>query len=372
MSLAPLKILACNPFHGGSHQAFLDNWIAHSRHDWTLLTLPARHWKWRMRQAPLGLKQLWEQKNLSRQSFDLLLGTDMLNLAELKGLLPPLAQVPALIYFHENQFTYPNQEQNARDLHFAFTNLLTAFAANAVWFNSDFHREDFLAAAERQIASWPPELPSGLVEEIRRKSEVQPPGIEFPLVDPPQPHSVINQPLHILWAARWEHDKNPTDFFAALERLQQKGIPFQVSVVGQHYAEIPAAFEKAKDRFRNELAHWGHLERHHYQKCLLDADIVISTANHEFFGMAVVEAMAAGCAPILPNRLSYPELVQGDASCLYDGTIEDLVNQLMAAQGRHLSGELGDWQRKARQFARRYAWTERAAEMDNRLLGLRC
>ena len=37
-------------------------------------------------------------------------------------------------------------------------------------------------------------------------------------------------------------------------------------------------------------------------------DVVVSTADHEFFGIAVCEAVWAGAIPIVPNRLSYVEL----------------------------------------------------------------
>jgi hypothetical protein len=37
--------------------------------------------------------------------------------------------------------------------------------------------------------------------------------------------------------------------------------------------------------------------------------VVVSTAIQENFGLSIVEAILAGCFPILPNRLSYPELI---------------------------------------------------------------
>ncbi|GAH62988.1 unnamed protein product, partial [marine sediment metagenome] len=43
-----MRILALEPYYGGSHEAFLTGWTRRSRHDWTLLTLHANHWKWRM------------------------------------------------------------------------------------------------------------------------------------------------------------------------------------------------------------------------------------------------------------------------------------------------------------------------------------
>ncbi len=37
--------------------------------------------------------------------------------------------------------------------------------------------------------------------------------------------------------------------------------------------------------------------------------IVVSTALQENFGIAVVEAIRFGCLPLLPMRLSYPEII---------------------------------------------------------------
>jgi glycosyltransferase involved in cell wall biosynthesis len=117
----------------------------------------------------------------------------------------------------------------------------------------------------------------------------------------------------ILWTARWEHDQNPEDFFAAINCLVEKNLSFRLSVIGQHFQEQPKVFDQAYHQFVDYIDHWGYQEDHQaYQARLLEADIVVSTALHEFFGIGIVEAIAAGAYPLLPRRLSYPELLQLD------------------------------------------------------------
>ena len=131
-----LRILAIEPYYGGSHRAFLDGLAAASRHDWTVVGLPARKWKWRMRGAALHVARQLDQP------FDVLFATDFLDLATLVGLAPQrLAGVPKAVYFHENQLTYPVLHESERDYQFAFTNITTCLAADRVLFNSQFHRE---------------------------------------------------------------------------------------------------------------------------------------------------------------------------------------------------------------------------------------
>ena len=62
----------------------------------------------------------------------------------------------------------------------------------------------------------------------------------------------------------------------------------------------------------SKIIHFGWLEsKSEYTTILSEADVVVSTANHEFFGVAMLEAVA-----LVPNRLVYPEIYPKDP-CIY-------------------------------------------------------
>ena len=246
--------MALEPYYGGSHRAFLDGWRAHSRHEWTVLELPAYKWKWRMRHAAITMADRVAALVANGQDWNVLLCSDMLNLAEFLGLAPATVQrLPAVAYFHENQLTYPVRHEQERDYQFAFTNLTTALAATGVWFNSAFHREAFLDALPPFLSRMPDYQPIEAVERIRAKSEIQPPG----MADSPRRGPRRPGPLRILWAARWEHDKNPEAFFEALEKLRQGGTAFRISVIGERFRDVPPVFDRARQAFGANIDRWG-------------------------------------------------------------------------------------------------------------------
>ena len=216
-----MRILALEPYFGGSHQAFLEGWSAASRHDWTVLKLPPYKWKWRMRHAAVTFADLVRQRFSRSPAPDTLFCSDMLNLAEFRGLAPRwLRDLPGVVYFHENQLTYPVRFESERDYQFAMTNMTTALAADAVWFNSAFHRDAFLRALGSFLKRMPDHQPERAVEKIRRKTFVHPPGVSpWPTRQRRRPG-----PIRILWAARWEHDKNPTTFFEAMKIVKDRGV----------------------------------------------------------------------------------------------------------------------------------------------------
>ena len=326
-----MRILALEPYYGGSHRTFLDGWISQSRHDWTVLTLPAFKWKWRMRHGAWSLARQGAELAARGSRWEGIFCSSMLDLATFLGLVPAdISRLPAVVYFHENQLTYPVRTEAERDLHFAFTHLSSGLAARAVWFNSEFHRREFLGALANILSRMPDFSTPEAVDEIRGKSSVEPPGV---LGVPARPARSPG-PLRILWAARWEFDKNPEGLFAALEILEARQVPYRLSVLGESYREVPEIFPLARQRFAHRIDRWGYQDsRDDYLEALLQADVFVSTAIHEFFGIAAAEALAAGCYPLLPDRLAYPELLASlpEASRsqhLYPGGPEELAARL--------------------------------------------
>jgi len=74
---------------------------------------------------------------------------------------------------------------------------------------------------------------------------------------------------------------------------------------------LPPYFELHKRRLASngKLDWWGYADdRQHYFELLRSADVAVSTAMHEFFGVAMLEAAFCGCYPLVPDALVYPEI----------------------------------------------------------------
>jgi len=360
-----LRILALEPYFGGSHADFLEGLRARSRHRWTLLTMPARKWKWRMRGAALHLAR--EAVPLSAQRFDLVFANDFLSVTDWKALAPaPLAGLPVVTYFHENQLSYPLEPGRTRDYQYGFTNLTTCLASREVWFNSAFHRDSFLEAVAGLLRKMPDFVPEGLADAVADRSRVMPPGMDLRPFVPGRKRTVRKPPLTILWNHRWEYDKNPEAFFEVLFFLAQEGTPFRLAVVGETFRKWPPIFEEAKRRLADRFVRFGYLpDREAYRDQVRRADIVVSTAIHEFFGLSVIEAVAAGCFPLLPARLSYPEIVPAE---WHETFLYQDERDLRVKLARLLTGE-GPWDHLAKlaDHVQQYDWGNQIRRYDEAL-----
>ena len=316
------RILFLAPYYGGSHRAFADGWQRRSRHDIRILSLPARKWKWRMQTAAWVFAQ--EFQRLSEPPPDLVFATDMVNLSEFLGLTRRrLGRVPSVLYFHENQYSYPEQVAGRSDFSWGNVNLSAALAADRLVFNSAFHRADFFENVRRGVRRMPDgRLDFATLDAMEANTEVIAPGVDFEYLDSHEPTEPASDgPPLVLWNHRWEHDKGPEAFFEALDEVRRAAVPFRLAVCGERFDNEPPCFEEARRRFAGETEVFGFLpDRADYARLLWRSATVVSTALQEFLGLAVVEAVWCGCHPLLPRRLNYPYLLPEPlhAAHLYD------------------------------------------------------
>jgi glycosyltransferase involved in cell wall biosynthesis len=314
-----MNVLALEPWYGGSHRRFLDGLVAHSRHDVRAVTMAARSWKWRMQGGAVTLAEKAREATADGWVPDLVVATDMTNLPAFLALTRDrFAGVPVLFYLHENQLTYPlrdGDDGSVRNLTYAYVNVLSMLAADRVVFNSQFHHDEFFGALPDLLRRFPDYTHVGHLPGLRAKSGVLHLGIDLAALDAAAPPAQARKarepgPPVILWNHRWEYDKDPEAFFRVVNRLDDVGARFRLVLAGETFAETPPAFADGFRRYADRVLHYGYAESFsEYAALLWRSDLVVSTSRHEFFGLSMLEAIHCGCHPLLPDRLTYPELV---------------------------------------------------------------
>lgn len=304
------RLLLLEPYGSDSHRSWAEGYAENSAHDVRSVVLPGERWRLRMREGAAELNSRSRDICADGWRPDVVLVSSMVNVADLRRLLSEWIHDERLVtYFHESQLAYPDIDVrgSARppQSEFVDINLVSIAASDLVLFNSAHH----LTEASR---------PRLFFRHLR--AEVVPVGVDLAPFAVAGSRPPVAEPL-ILWNHRWDHDKDPQTFFAALNEVND--LPWRLAVVGANTRIDPQEFDHAAEAFFDRILTWGHQPRAAYIELLHQADLVVSTARHEFFGVAMVEAMAAGAVPVLPNGLSYPELVPSEfhETVLYDGDV---------------------------------------------------
>ncbi len=363
-----MKITLLEPFFSGSHQQWAEGLQKYSDHKIEILSLPGRHWKWRMHG---GAVELAKQFNEKKETPDLILGTSMLDLTTFMGLTQERsAGIPMAIYFHENQLTYPwspqdRDKKKKRDNHYSFINYTSALAADQVFFNSEYHKTSFLNALPKFLNQFPDKKGKENVQLIRDKSSVLHLGMDLERFNEFRDSDKEKQSeATILWNHRWEYDKNPEEFFETLFSMKEKDIEFKLIVLGEQNDVNPPIFDEAKERLKEEILSWGYAESfEEYARWLWRADIQLVTSIQDFFGGSVVEAMFCDCFSLLPNRLAYPEHLPDelDREFLYE------EGELEARLETAIKSVMGLRKVDYQSIVKKYDWRELIGEYDKNL-----
>ncbi|XP_070565239.1 tRNA-queuosine alpha-mannosyltransferase-like [Ptychodera flava] len=321
-------VLLIEPFYGGSHKQLLDL-LNREILGCVTYTLPAKKWHWRARTSALHFSQTIPRSH----GYRVLFASSVLNLAELVALRRDLAGLKKVLYFHENQLIYPVRKQQERDFQYGYNQILSCLVADIVLFNSVYNMESFLKSIDTFLKLIPDHRPRNLVRDIQPKCKVLYFPIKFPVIgtdvhtsNPESENRKLDgekegmssseHTLHIVWAHRWEHDKGPEIFFDTMYKLADSGVQFKLSVLGETFTDVPDIFAEAKGKLEAYIIDWGYQEsKEDFYRILKAADVAVSTAEHEFFGVSMLEAVHCQCYPLCPNKLVYPEILPDE--CLY-------------------------------------------------------
>jgi glycosyltransferase involved in cell wall biosynthesis len=355
-----LDVVLVEPYYGGSHRQWADGWVANSRHRISLITHSDEFWRWRMRGGAVTLGDELRRHIADAGRPDLMVVSSMVDVAGLLGLTRDvISHVPVAVYLHENQLVYPLAPDQQPDESLALTNWRSLLAADAVWFNSEFHRDVLMEALRRLLGRAPDQPHVQMLPAVAARTEVLHVGLDLASLIEGE-RAARSVPL-VLWNQRWDHDKRPEKVFDALVRMHNDGVDFRLALAGANNRVDPQEFDRVQEALGSAVVHVGHLPRGEYEQLLLRSDIVVSAAIQEFFGISIVEAIAAGAVPVLPDRLSYPELIPEEyhEAVLYPegglGTaLEPVLTELSGARNRieGLRVAMGrfDWQQMAPRY----------------------
>ncbi|SIT08576.1 Glycosyltransferase involved in cell wall bisynthesis [Thalassolituus maritimus] len=328
-------------YRSESHASWV-NWLSNQQDcpvRLRIFELPGRYFRWRIRGNPLSWMAEFRDA-LQQEQPHHILATSMVDIATIKGLHPELADIPVTLYFHENQFAYPVGDRQHSSIDPQMVQLYGALSSERCLFNSRFNLESMLEGVTELLRKLPDAIPDHVVDELRAKSSVLPVAVETVNTDT-IPAQTDTTPM-ILWNHRWEYDKRPDRFEAVLDTLADRGVNFQLALLGPRPEKVPGELSAIREKHAARIVADGMVPRDEYETLLKRARVVISTADHEFQGLSMIEAVSAGATPVVPDALCYREQYP-DRFRYQPGNIDDATDRVCDALQENSAVDISRW-----------------------------
>ena len=156
-----------------------------------------------------------------------------------------------------------------------------------------------------------------------------------------------NRDNRVVFAARFDQEKQPDFFMDIAEQLNDTDIEFAILQGGplrsnnEKYIERARALEKA-----GVLVVYENLKKNHYYDIVNRSKILFNCALQDWTSNTVSEADALGCNVLFPAYRSFPEIFANDHTRMYvPWSTEDAVNKLQPLlDSPHKDlGKISDW-----------------------------
>ncbi|QSQ20207.1 glycosyltransferase family 4 protein [Pyxidicoccus parkwayensis] len=166
------------------------------------------------------------------------------------------------------------------------------------------------------------------------KLSVIPHGLDEVFLGLPPPRRVADSvseraPLRVAFVGSWIQRKGREEVVAVARELTARGVPFRLSLYGTGLGvdEVLGSFPAAARERLTVVPRYVHTE---LPRLLADDEVLLFPSHSEGFGMALVEAMACGLAPVSSPVGVAPQVVRhGQTGCLIPvGDVSGLVGAL--------------------------------------------
>ncbi len=171
--------------------------------------------------------------------------------------------------------------------------------------------------------------------------EVIPNCIDMLTFDRP-PRTEVGPKTQIISVGNLRKEKNQSEILKVALELKRRGLDFEVEIVGDGPLGDMLASEIAQKGLRNEVKLMGRRDDVH--ELLLTSDIFLFTSKSEGFGVAIIEAMAAGlpCVvydlPVLRELDPHRDCIQVIPQYNTERAVEKIIELSMNTERRRKVG----------------------------------
>ena len=151
----------------------------------------------------------------------------------------------------------------------------------------------------------------------------------------------------VVFAARWDQEKQPDFFMDIAEAYPEEDIEFAVLQGGPLRSNNPKYIDRARAlEAAGKIRIYEDLAKNDYYNILNDSRVLFNCALQDWTSNTVSEADALGCNVLFPAYRSFPEIFANDHTRLYvpwskeDATAK--MHQLLAEPHKDL-GKISDW-----------------------------
>lgn len=151
----------------------------------------------------------------------------------------------------------------------------------------------------------------------------------------------------VVFAARWDQEKQPDFFMDIAEAYSEEDIEFAVLQGGPLRSNNPKYIERARAlEAAGKIRIYENLAKNEYYNILNDSRVLFNCALQDWTSNTVSEADALGCNVLFPAYRSFPEIFANDHTRMYvpwskeDATTK--MHQLLAEPHKDL-GKISDW-----------------------------